>query len=271
MAKNKSKKLGFTVDAKERAMRDLGFSIMDYNGKIAEAPSQIRHLVRELEIGIYLINIPQRTIVKRLDINASGHKFMHDQASLLNEAFKEAIHYVLQSDYVYALKNADGSCDFAGVLADNAVIKANALAGLSRVSYVPGYYGLQVQGTEIIFVTHVYDVFEVLLLDLALYAPVSPFRSYAGSIVQSVFVGMDLQYTKFGFSGDAAITLSPAKNGKLVATVVNYPEIDGIERLFVQAPALLKLALSIANSTMSASEIEIIKAEAQQIIGEIGR
>lgn len=264
-------KLGFSPDVKERAMRDLGFSIMDYNGKIAEAPTQIRHLVRELPVGIYLVNLPQRSILKRLDENASGHKFTQDIGQLLNEAFKETIYYVLQTDYLYAIKNAEGVIEFSGILADNPNVKANALAGLGRVAYGAGYYGLQIQGTEVIFVTEPYEVFEVLLLDLALYAPVSPFRSYATPITSSEFVNLSLVYTKFGFSGDAAVTLGKAQEGKLVATVVNYPAIDGIERLFVQAPALLKLALTIANADMTLDTIKNLKADAQRIIGEIGR
>lgn len=261
--------LGFSGDAKQRALRDLGFSIMEYSGKIADAPSQIRHLVRELVAGIYLVNLTERSIVKRLDINASGHKFVPDQALLLNETFKEAVIHVLQSDYVYVLKNADGSFDFMGYLQDNAVIKSNVMSSLSRFDFVKGYYGVQINGTEVLFITHPYDVFEVLVIDLALYAPVSPFRSYAAPITNSQYEHLVLEYTKFGFSGDAVITLTGVKNGKLVATVVNYPEIDGIERLFTKAPALLTLALSLANSDMTAEAIVDLKAQAQQIIGAI--
>lgn len=270
MKKHTAKKaIGFTSGAKERALHDLGFFIMEYSGKIADAPSQIRHLARELKAGIYLVNLTSRTIVKRLDINASGHKFVPDQASLLNETFKEAVIHVLQTDYVYVLKNADGSFDFMGNLADNSSIKANIMAELSRFEYVSGYYGVQMYGTEIIFITHVYQVFETLVMDLALYAPVSPFKPYAAPITSSQYESLELEYTKFGFSGDAVITLTGAKNGKLVATVVNYPEIDGIERLFVKAPTLLNLALRLANSDMTAETIVQLKTEAQQIIGAI--
>lgn len=270
MGKRAKQVLGFSQDAKQRAMRDMGFSLLEYTGKIAEAPQQIRHLARDLQPGMYLINLQERTVVKQLDINASNHKFVYDQSSLLNEQFKETIFYVMQREYVYALKNEDGTFAFTGQLADDKVIKAEVITELVQNKYGKGYYGVQIDRQSVRFVTHSYHDFEVLLFDIALYSPVSPFVPYASQIVTHRYTDLPLQYTKFGFSGDAVITLGDRSNGKMVATVVNYPEIDGVEKMFVKAPEMLRVLLTLTNPSVTADDILKIKADAQRIIGEIG-
>lgn len=269
MAKKQKAVLGFTQDAKKTALMQLGYTLYEHKGRINDAPTQIRHLARDLQAGIYLVNLSQRAVVKQLNINASGHKFVYDQASLLNEQFKEAIINELQSDYVYAVKNQDGTFDFMGFLADSPVIKNAIITRLAANSYGSGFYGVQINNSVIGFVTHVYTAFENLLLDLAIYSPVSPFAPFASEIMEHHFTDLTLEAQKFGFSGDAAITLGAMKNGKLVATVVNYPEIDGVEKLFVVAPDMLRLLLNIANPATTASDMIAIKIEAQRIIGAI--
>lgn len=272
MAKKATNKqaLGFTQDAKSAALSALGYTTFEYKGHINDAPQQIRHLVRELQQGLYLVNLVKRAIVKKLDANASGHKFTYDVASLLSEQFKEAILFELQSDYVYALKNNDGTFDFSGLLADDPSIKFRVIAELSLVKYGAGYYGVQIYNGNVTFVTHSYEVFETLLIDLAIYSPVSPFRGYATAVTSHHFTELDLVVNKFQFSGDAAITLTPAKNGKLVATVVNYPEIDGIEKLFAKAPDMLRLILELSTASLTAEKLASLQGNAQRIIGEIG-
>ena len=262
--------LGFTQDAKQRALSDMGFYTLEYKGRINDAPQQIRHLVRELETGIYLVNLSHRTIVKRMDDNASGHKFSYDPASLLTEQFKEAIYYQLQRDYVYALKDGDGTLHFMGMLSDDMSIRLKVISELSLTRYGQGYYGVQIENSNVRFITHSYEVFETLLMDLAVYSPVSPFQSYAAPVVTHRYTDLDLVVNKFQFSGDAAITLTPALNGKLVATVVNYPEIDGIEKLFAQSPAMMRVLLGLSEADLTAEKLTTLKQESQRIIGVIG-
>lgn len=270
MAKKTTKSVrGFTQDAKKHALHELGYTLLEYKGRINDAPTQIRHLARDLQPGFYLVNLSQRAVIKQLDINASGHKFEYNAASLLNDQFREAIFHELQSDYVYALKNHDGTFDFTGFLADNPVIKNNVMTRLAPISVQAGFYGVQINNTSVAFITHQYDEFQTLLIDLAIYSPVSPFAQYATEIVDHHFADLALEMHKFEFSGDAAITLGAMKNGKLVATVVNYPEIDGIEKLFVAAPDMLRLLLSISNPATTASDLTVIKTEAQRILGVI--
>lgn len=264
----KQLKLGFTPEAKERALRELGFSLFEYSGKIADAPIKLRHLARDLTVGTYLVLEGQRVIVKNLSENASGHKHFGSVAELVSEAFKEAIFYALQFDYVYVFKGVDNSLDFTGALSEDKISKMLSVAEILDKKYKSGFYALQFKGQDILFVSEPYKVFEMLLLDLAIYSPISPFKKYAGKITSSNYASLALVYTKFGFSGDAAITLGKPDNGKLVATVVNYPEIDGVEKLFVKAPEMMQLLIDLQSA--QASDIMKLRDKAAYILGEIG-
>lgn len=262
-------KLGFSSDSKQRAMRDLGFSLFEYSGKIADAPTQVRHLARDLKAGVYLTLLQERVIIKNLSENASGHKHVYmSEAELLGEAFKEAIYYAFQFDYVYIFKDTDNSLEVNGVLSEDKITKMLAVAEILDKKYKAGFYAMQFKGQDILFISEPYKVFENLLLDLAIYSPISPFKKYATQLTNSAYAELKFEYFKFGFSGDAAITLAGSNKQKLVATVVNYPEIDGVEKLLVKAPEMLQLLLDLQNS--KDRDIMNLRDRAAILIGEIG-
>lgn len=243
-----------TNEQRLEVLNRAGWQLFEYDGKIANAPRQIRHLVRELDKGTYVVNfkisrvapvpLPKNKVDQAVaayvqafkdTFNLSGWVFFQ---KLVQDNTIGYLHYDAAPHTPTAKK-----CEELTIGRDNGYFAA-------RGNTVVGPYTYPVDLTDALIETQLSPLVE--------------------GMTETQAVAGQWLFTEFPNHQGGIISDGPVEQGVVMAYLPQHPNSQEFGRLAVVAPDMFKLIYEMASHAVATpNDVALWQGQARMVVGHV--
>lgn len=234
-------------DQRGTALKRLGYELYTHDGKVANAPRQIRHLLRDVPAGVYPVNYALNRV--------AGERLAGAKSDRMLQAYLQAAKDVL---------NREG-WSFSQILERGYFVHfdGNDVTVERTLQNMPdGYYA--VKGKHFMGpYQHAIDLVDDMINETF------P-KVLKGLAVEEPVAQDDFMFTEFNDDNGGVITLGPVDSGTVIAFIPKSPVSRQFARTATLSPVMFDIIyqLSIASS-LNSRNLQGLQNMAIEIVGHI--